>query len=82
MQVLGWAKEIWAIPGKMIYPNDPLLLVFGCKTIGDPEDFAEKFGSECDHVYMLGTSDVWADLVDACLRAEWEPGDEPKNGCR
>ena len=69
LQVLRWAKEIWAVPDKMLYPNDSLMLLYNHKQRGieDHSDFADRFGSEWAEVELMGYDCVFAELVEAYL---------------
>ena len=36
-------RENWALPAKMLYPNDSLMLLYAHKMTGDDEDYEDFF---------------------------------------
>lgn len=69
LEVLRQAKKIWAVPDKMFYPNDPLILLYNHKQLGieDESDFADQFGTEWAEVELMGYDRVFAELAEAYL---------------
>ena len=43
LEIRQWVRETWALPEKMLYPNDPLMLFYELKMIGDDEDYEVHF---------------------------------------
>ena len=43
LEIRQWVQETWALPEKMLYPNDPLMLFYELKIIGDDEDYEDHF---------------------------------------
>ena len=43
LEIRQWVQKTWALPEKMLYPNDPLMLFYELKIIGDDEDYEDHF---------------------------------------
>ena len=43
LEIRQWVRETWALPDKMLYPNDSLILFYERKRIGDDEDYEDHF---------------------------------------
>ena len=43
LEIRRWVRENWVLPDKMLYPNDPLMLFYEHKMIGDDEDYEDHF---------------------------------------
>ena len=43
LEIRQWVRETWALPDKMLYPNDSLILFYEQKIIGDDEDYEDHF---------------------------------------
>ena len=68
LKILGWVRENWAIPEKMLYPNDFLMIFYEYKLTGDDEDFEDYFAQ----YYVTGFdlfdyNTTFAELVEMCL---------------
>ena len=69
LEVLRLAKKIWAVPDKMFYPNDPLMLLYIHEQLGveDESDFADQFGEEWAEVELMGPDRFFAELAEAYI---------------
>jgi hypothetical protein len=43
LEIRSQVRENWALPRKMLYPNDSLMLLYGHKMTGDDEDYEDFF---------------------------------------
>ena len=43
MEICQWVRETWALPDKMLYPNDSPMLFYELKMIGDDENYEVHF---------------------------------------
>ena len=68
LEIRQWVRETWALPDKMLYPNDPLILLYERKRIGDDEDYEDHFlelGVLLDEIYDYDLT--FAELAETTL---------------
>ena len=83
LEIRQWGRETWALPDKMLYPNDSLILFYEQKIIGDDEDYEDHFlelGVLLEEIYDYDLT--FAELAELALagRKEWEQL-RKKDGC-
>ena len=68
LEIRQWVRETWELPDKMLYPNDPLILLYERKRIGDDEDYEDHFlelGVLLDEIYDYDLT--FAELAETTL---------------
>ena len=83
LEIRQRVRETWALPDKMLYPNDSLILFYEQKIIGDDEDYEDHFlelGVLLEEIYDYDLT--FAELAELALagRKEWEQL-RKKDGC-
>ncbi len=65
LSIREWAMKHWAIPGKMLYPNDSVMLLFAHRKIGDAKDYEKHF--LVDPEYFFDYDNTLAEIVELCF---------------
>ena len=73
-------RENWALPDKMLYPNDSLMLLYEYKLTGDDEDY-EDFFMDIGFIPLYAIYDydkTFAELTGKALKFRRETAAEEK----
>jgi len=80
LEIRSQERENWALPAKMLYPNDSLMLLYEYKLTGDDED-NEDFFMDIGFIPLYAIYDydkTFAELTEKALKFRRETAAEEK----
>ena len=80
LEIRSQVRENWALPRKMLYPNDSLMLLYGHKMTGDDEDY-EDFFIDLGFIPLYSIYDydkTFAELTEKALKFRRESEEEER----
>lgn len=81
LEIRSRVRENWALPDKMLYPNDSLMLLYEYKLTGDDEDY-EDFFMDIGFIPLYAIYDydkTFAELTEKALKFRRETEAAEKN---
>ena len=78
LEIRTWVTKNWAIPGKMLFPNDSLMMLYSYKSIGDEEDYEDHFIERDPSLFFMifDYERTFAELTEATLASRREADNE------
>ena len=70
LEIRRWVRENWALPDKMLYPNDSLMLFYEHKMIGDDEDYEDYFLEDLPIELVFDYDTTFAELAETTLASK------------